>query len=121
MLRTILKGHTRYVLVASAAVGAGSFIMCNEFTALCEEKKLVGEKHNSWGLQLPDMPWAHRIVGTDDNYEAQNQLPVENAILTTAPNVPPPITRRHPVLLKVDLTTELKTIQLTSRYKYEAW
>ncbi|PGH13047.1 nitrite reductase, copper-containing [Helicocarpus griseus UAMH5409] len=49
------------------------------------------------------------------------ELPVEEAQLTFAPNVPPAITRDHPVLLKVPLTTSTKVNQLTSTYKYEHW
>lgn len=85
--------------------------------AFCEE----AEKRKSWALHVPEMPWARRLHTADEDYEAQNLLPVEKAVLTTAPNVPPPITRRHPVLLKVDLTTEVKTVQLTSKYKYDTW
>ncbi|KAE8354377.1 Cupredoxin [Aspergillus coremiiformis] len=48
-------------------------------------------------------------------------LPTEKAILTTAPNVPPPITRDYPVVLDVDLTTDTKLEQLTNQYKYEKW
>ncbi|CAF1001323.1 unnamed protein product [Rotaria sp. Silwood1] len=47
---------------------------------------------------------------TDNNHHEDiidlniiRHMPVETAILTTAPNVPPPITRHHPVILKVDL------------------
>ncbi|OQE96466.1 hypothetical protein PENNAL_c0001G11344 [Penicillium nalgiovense] len=50
-----------------------------------------------------------------------SKLPVEEAVLTSAPSVPPPITRNHPVLLQVPLTTGTKTRQLTSQYKYEQW
>lgn len=50
-----------------------------------------------------------------------SKLPKEEAILTTAPNVPPPITRSHPVILQVPLTTNTKVNQLTSQYKYEQW
>lgn len=85
------------------------------------EKKDAGAQDKSWGLRIPDMPWAQRLHDADEDYQAQAKLPVEIAVLTAAPNVPPPITRRHPVLLKVNMTTELKTIQLTSRFKYEAW
>ncbi|KAF7587304.1 hypothetical protein BBP40_007436 [Aspergillus hancockii] len=49
------------------------------------------------------------------------ELPNEKAILATAPNVPPPITRDYPVLLDVDLTTTAKLEQLTNQYKYEKW
>lgn len=48
-------------------------------------------------------------------------LPVEEAILTKAPRVPPPIERQHPVLLKVNLETTSKVMQLTNRLKYEMW
>ncbi|OAX83762.1 hypothetical protein ACJ72_01877 [Emergomyces africanus] len=50
-----------------------------------------------------------------------SDLPVEEAELTIAPNVPAPITRDYPVLLKVPLTTTTKIKQLTSTYKYEQW
>ncbi|KAL2130410.1 hypothetical protein VTI74DRAFT_6499 [Chaetomium olivicolor] len=50
-----------------------------------------------------------------------SDLPREKAILTTAPNVPPPITRDYPVLLEVPLKTTTKMVQLTSPYKYEQW
>jgi copper-containing nitrite reductase len=72
-------------------------------------------------LHMPTMPWAHHVASPSEEYNKQQTLPVENAILTTAPNVPPPINRRHPVLLKVDLTTELKKIQIDPKFKYEAW
>jgi FtsP/CotA-like multicopper oxidase with cupredoxin domain len=48
-------------------------------------------------------------------------LPIEHAILTSAPNVPPPITRKHPVLMKVALETNTREISLTDRFKYAAW
>ncbi|PGH12596.1 nitrite reductase, copper-containing [Polytolypa hystricis UAMH7299] len=49
------------------------------------------------------------------------KLPVEKAILTSAPEVPPSITRDYPVLLQVPLTTTTKTKQITSLYKYDTW
>ncbi|KAH8749754.1 copper-containing nitrite reductase [Diaporthe sp. PMI_573] len=50
-----------------------------------------------------------------------SDLPVEDAILTTAPEVPPVITRDHAALVKVPLVTTTKLAQLTSQYKYEQW
>ncbi|KAF9891335.1 hypothetical protein FE257_004190 [Aspergillus nanangensis] len=50
-----------------------------------------------------------------------DKLPKEKAILTTAPDVPPHISRDHPVLLQVDLETTTKLSQLTSTHKYEKW
>ncbi|KAM5349553.1 hypothetical protein ACJ41O_006058 [Fusarium nematophilum] len=49
------------------------------------------------------------------------ELPKELAILTNAPQVPPPITREHPALVQVPLVTTTKLAQLTSQYKYEQW
>ncbi|UNI21230.1 hypothetical protein JDV02_007239 [Purpureocillium takamizusanense] len=48
-------------------------------------------------------------------------LPIEHAVLTSAPSVPPPITRTHAALVKVDLTTSPKMVQVTNQHKYEAW
>jgi copper-containing nitrite reductase len=56
-----------------------------------------------------------------EEFKGIANLPKENATLTYAPNVPPPITRNYPVLLRVPLTTATKVKQLTSRHKYEQW
>jgi copper-containing nitrite reductase len=48
-------------------------------------------------------------------------LPVEDAILTFAPEVPPPITREYPVRLRVDMNTNLRTVPLDESHKYEIW
>jgi copper-containing nitrite reductase len=50
-----------------------------------------------------------------------SRLPKEKAVLTTAPNVPPPLTRDYPVLLQVPLTTSTKVEKLTNQYQYEKW
>ena len=63
--------------------------------------------------KMYEVPFGESLGVTD--------LPVEEAILTTAPNVPPPITRDHPALVKVPLITTTKLSQLTSVYKYEQW
>ena len=47
-----------------------------------------------------------------------SRLPREDAILTTAPDVPPQITRDHPVILHVPLTTDTKVNKINSQYKY---
>ncbi|KAL5591774.1 hypothetical protein FOVSG1_010663 [Fusarium oxysporum f. sp. vasinfectum] len=64
----------------------------------------------------------HKIFETvDDETLLISKLPKEDAILTTAPNVPPSITRDHPALVRVPLVTTTKLAQLTSQYKYEQW
>ncbi|RHZ43920.1 putative multicopper oxidase [Aspergillus thermomutatus] len=75
-------------------------------------------------IQLEADTSVHQPTCPTPPEEAQDdilKLPKEDAILTTAPSVPPPITRTHPVLLRVPLTTTTKKRQLTSQYKYETW
>jgi len=74
-------------------------------------------KNSGWTMW---MPWAQKVESQEE-YDKQSMLPIEKAILTVAPNVPPPITRRHPALVKVDLTTDVRKIQLNAKYKYEGW
>lgn len=57
----------------------------------------------------------------DEISRQEDNMPVEEATLTQAPYVPPPITRDYPVLLKVALTTTTKIRQLTGAHKYEQW
>lgn len=117
-------------MMAAAGVFSAALLNradCDEVNTPEKEVKPQSEKvehqgkKKRWGLDLPQMPWAHKMEDADEEYEKQNHWQVEQAILTTAPNVPPPITRRHHALVKVDLTTELKKFQLNSKYKYEGW
>lgn len=52
---------------------------------------------------------------------AVGDLPIEEAILTAAPFVPPPIKRDYPVKLVVKLDADLAQLQLTKERKYRAW
>ena len=45
----------------------------------------------------------------------------EDAVLTAAPHVPPPITRKYPVTLRLTMDSRVTVAQLTSRYKYTFW
>lgn len=75
----------------------------------------------------PSKPVAHEnrayMADIDTKLEHESldlaRHPVEEAVLTSAPNVPPSITRDYPVVLKVDLTRTIKKTQLTGTYKYE--
>jgi copper-containing nitrite reductase len=60
-------------------------------------------------------------VAPEEDFIDGSKLPIEQAVFTSAPSVPPPITRRHAVLLQVPLTTGTKTKQLTAQHKYEQW
>lgn len=46
---------------------------------------------------------------------------IEKAILTYAPEVPPPITRRKPALVKVALTSTRKIMKVKGEKEYEFW
>ncbi|KAL4785033.1 Cupredoxin [Aspergillus varians] len=85
--------------------------------------------NNSWASKTNNIPQPHV---NESNNQVRNSpqvedltdtsgLPVEEAPLTTAPNVPPSITRDYPVLLRVRLTTSTQVTQLTNQYKYEQW
>jgi hypothetical protein len=47
-----------------------------------------------------------------------DRLPVEEAAITYAPNVPPPITRKHPALVKADFTVTVEQQYIDEIYKY---
>lgn len=48
-------------------------------------------------------------------------LPVEKATITMAPDVPPPINRKHNVRLIVDFYCQEKTVQVSKFHKYKYW
>uniref|UniRef100_A0A914PFJ7 Copper-containing nitrite reductase n=1 Tax=Panagrolaimus davidi TaxID=227884 RepID=A0A914PFJ7_9BILA len=49
------------------------------------------------------------------------ELPCENAIITLAPNVPPPLKRNYPARVRVKMDTQTANIPLTRQHKYRAW
>lgn len=53
--------------------------------------------------------------------QAQQQLPVENAVLTEAPNVPPPITRTTPAKVIVELEVREVEAELADGVRYTFW
>ncbi len=57
---------------------------------------------------------------SDPIFAAEN-IPIVTAQLTFAPNVPPPITRSKPVILRADLTSTVVTNPINSQYKYIFW
>lgn len=48
-------------------------------------------------------------------------MPKETAVLTHAPNVPPPITRKSPARVKIDLETKETTLRLADGVDYTFW
>lgn len=45
----------------------------------------------------------------------------EKAVLTTAPEVPPPITRRQPAIVEVHLTSGVKRMEIKAGVTYDYW
>ncbi len=58
---------------------------------------------------------------TADGSSATNRLPVIQAILTHAPNVPPPITRKFPAKVVVNLETQEKVMRMADGVDYMFW
>lgn len=52
---------------------------------------------------------------------AKGELPIENAVLTPAPQVPPPITRDHPAKVIVNLDTIEQIGELSDGVQYVFW
>jgi len=49
------------------------------------------------------------------------ELPVEDAILTFAPGVPPPITRTKPAVVRVRLDSNVQVTEVTAGQTYQFW
>jgi nitrite reductase (NO-forming) len=68
---------------------------------------------------------AENLAGRLDDRIGEVKLPAirgeEVAVLTSAPNVPPPITRRHATLVKVDLEVIEKVMEIAPGVEYEFW
>lgn len=64
-----------------------------------------------------------RASKQDDKYSGivPDKTPVEDAILTFAPEVPPPIKRKHPAVVRVKLITDSAVGNISHRYKYLLW
>lgn len=120
----------RYALALSATVAVGILLYRQQSTArmnlLQESKSSKSGRSNAFSVTPTqgDQGALSHVEFYDDlekNSPAMAKLPREKAILTTAPLVPPPITRDYPVLLEVDLTTTTKIGNPIGQYKYEQW
>lgn len=58
---------------------------------------------------------------TNDGKEAEGKLPVIEAVLTHAPNVPPPIDRDYPARVVVKMETIEKVMRLADGVEYDFW
>ncbi|CAG7964469.1 unnamed protein product [Penicillium nalgiovense] len=115
----------RYCLALSASI-AFSVVIYVRHQGSLRMDTITGEEAGPDATLVPrwnETAQSHSqaCVAPGEGLIDSSKLPVEEAVLTSAPSVPPPITRNHPVLLQVPLTTGTKTRQLTSQYKYEQW
>ena len=61
------------------------------------------------------------IGGGSVSATSGKSLPVIDAQLTFAPEVPPPITRKQPAIVRVRLHSTMKTMELTNGLTYSFW
>lgn len=59
--------------------------------------------------------------GSKKTYADPATMPKENAVLTTAPNVPPPITRKTPARVQINIETKETTLRLADGVDYTFW
>jgi len=59
--------------------------------------------------------------GTTALAKTNAKLPLEEAQLTYAPEVPPPMTRRKPAIVRVHLDSSAKVMELNTGVKYTFW
>lgn len=77
--------------------------------------------------ELADLPLDdHKPLPANPVYDGVTTLnhaayPEEKCPIAFAPDVPPPITRKHPVILKLDITSDVYVGKLTNRYTYKFW
>eukprot|EP01116_Phalansterium_solitarium_P022805 TRINITY_DN7668_c0_g1_i1.p1 TRINITY_DN7668_c0_g1~~TRINITY_DN7668_c0_g1_i1.p1 ORF type:complete len:411 (-),score=93.80 TRINITY_DN7668_c0_g1_i1:216-1448(-) len=75
-----------------------------------------------WKSQDDHKGHAHSHLGTGEEVWANSQLPpVEAAVLTRAPNVPPPITRKHQAKVIAHMNATIKEGPLDDTTNYRFW
>lgn len=73
------------------------------------------------GLVLSLGAAAALLLANQGRPEATASLPLDTAVLTDAPHVPPPITRNHPAKVVVKLETQEVTGELADGVRYTFW
>jgi copper-containing nitrite reductase len=104
------------VAVTAAATTLGTFYLVNQYP-------------HYFLKETPTSPYSSVAAETvqeiaEEETTPMDELPVitnENEFMSFAPNVPPPITRKHPALLKVELQTIVKRSKLDELNDYEFW
>lgn len=69
----------------------------------------------------PNQVASTRPAPTSGEQKPTTPVEVEDAVLTFAPDVPPPIKRRYPATVNVELVTDSGISPLTNEYRYEFW
>lgn len=99
---------------AAAAVGAGATTWFATQLFNRKDSPIVALAAPKKGKKQPAKP-------TMAPQGEHGDLPVEIAVMTPAPDVPPYITRKHPVLLVCNITFDAVISALTRKEKYEFW
>jgi len=101
-----------------------------------DDDLIVGEEEEGGGADhIPDYVPAHfkgELGGSLDHtarisreatylLRSEAQYPVEKAVMTLAPDVPPPIRRQHPVHLVAEIYCTNKKMRISGSTKYEYW
>lgn len=120
-----LKGAAKWTVggVLAGGVTAYSYDRYVKKVSCTEESEAL-LCHAGWfgtGSSAPAPAPAAPVQAALKPVDVHKNLPVELAQLTYAPEVPPPIKRRYPVLLRVDITYDSWVAPLTRKWKYEFW
>ena len=72
-------------------------------------------------LNIVGVAAAFAAVGLGVSSATAAPMKKEKAIVTYAPEVPPPITRKEPVILQVELGSSVKVMEIGPSAKYQFW
>lgn len=123
--------------LCAAVAAAGGFLHKRRLSqvspAYADSLSQETDYHRPTGTAAPWEQWLdyHRWLeqATELYHRARTQKgqpanefePVEDGVLAFAPDVPPPILRRHSARVRYKMQSTTKTISVSPLYKYEAW
>ena len=86
----------------------------------------IGKKHfKKYCVYIGITIAAWIILSLNRNVQASDNGKIcllrENAVLTYAPQVPPPITRKKPAIVKVTLDSNVKIAEVKTGLQYKFW
>jgi len=109
-------GMMRFRAVTCTIIGSAALVYMgpkNERRLVRAQEKLLQRPSSSIG--------AINNMNSNSALKESTSPPIEDAVLTFAPEVPPPITRRYPATVRVNLVTDSAISPLSNKYKYQFW